>query len=323
MRGIAVRKATGARNKRAPRGVATKSRKKPSRTTVSNRSAPNRRREPVSRTVVLKIGGELLEDRDRLRAIARLIKRTAARQPLVVVHGGGKEIDAALAQASIPKQQVDGLRITDEATLHVVIAVLAGSINTRLVAAINAAGGRAVGLTGADAGVGPVKAAAPHRATNGEFVDLGLVGEPLPSAGVPLLDTLCAEGFVPVVACIGASKDGRLFNVNADSLAGSLAGRLNARRLVVAGATAGVLDSDGDTIPVLDATGVESLVNSGTATAGMVAKLRACRNALDNGVPEVVIADGRQPGRIAALAIGTAAKKGGWTRLSLTSPQNE
>ena len=113
----------------------------------------------------------------------------------MVVHGGGKEIDAALAQASIPKHQVDGLRITDEATLQVVIAVLAGSINTRLVAAINAAGGRAVGLTGADAGVGPVKAAAPHRATNGEFVDLGLVGEPLPDRGCAATRYVVRAGF--------------------------------------------------------------------------------------------------------------------------------
>ena len=178
---------------------------------------------------MLKIGGELLEDGVRMKAIARLVKRVAGRAPLVVVHGGGKEIDAALAQAAIPKHQVDGLRITDEATLNIVIAVLAGSINTRLVAAINAAGGQAVGLTGADAGVGPVKAAPPHRATNGEFVDLGLVGEPLPGAGAPLLDTLCAAGFVPVVACIGASREGKLFNVNADRLAGSLAVRLSAR----------------------------------------------------------------------------------------------
>jgi acetylglutamate kinase len=270
----------------------------------------------MSRTIVLKVGGELLEDAARMRAMVRLIKRVAARQPLVVVHGGGKEIDAALEQASIPKHQVDGLRITDEATLQVVIAVLAGSINTRLVAALNAAGGQAVGLTGADAGVGPVKAAGPHRATNGEFVDLGLVGEPLPTAGARLLDTLCANGYVPVIACIGASRKGQLFNVNADTLAGSLAARIGARRLIVAGGTEGVLDSEGETIPALDTASIEALVSSGTATAGMVAKLRACRHALDHGVKDVAIADGRRPDRIAALVIGNAAKKGPWTRLA-------
>jgi acetylglutamate kinase len=258
-----------------------------------------------------------------MQTIARVIKRLGARQPLIVVHGGGREIDAALAQAAIPKHQVDGMRITDEATLNIVIAVLAGSINTRLVAAINAAGGQAVGLTGADAGVGLVKAAPPHRATNGEFVDLGLVGEPVATAGAPLLDVLCGGGFVPVVACIGASREGKLFNVNADSLAGSLAARLSARRLVVAGATRGVLDGEGETIPVLNGAGVENLVSSGTATAGMVAKLRACRHALDSGVADVVIADGRDTGRLAALAMGKAPQRGPWTRLMLTPPETD
>ena len=272
----------------------------------------------VSRTVVLKLGGELLEDRARMTAVARLIARAGRKQRLVVVHGGGKEIDAALAQASIPKQQVDGLRITDGPTLQVVVAVLAGSINTRLVAAVNAAGGRAVGLTGADAGVGLVKPAKPHRAASGELVDLGLVGEPVPVAGAPLLETLCAKGFVPVIACIGASRDGRLFNVNADTLAASLAARLGARRLVIAGGTPGVLDNLGKTIPKLDTIGIDRLVKSGTATAGMIAKLNATRQAMAGGV-EVAITDGRRPAGLDALVNGTAGDNGPWTRLQAST----
>lgn len=264
--------------------------------------------------VVLKFGGELLETDERLRTAARLVADTAARVPLVVVHGGGREIDAALAQAAIPKRQVDGLRVTDDATLRVVVAVLAGSINTRFVAAINAAGGRAVGLTGADAGVGPVVPAAPHRATTGEAVDLGLVGEPLPDGDVSLVRLLGASGFVPVIACIGAAVDGRLFNVNADTLAGSLAARLHAARLVIAGATAGVFDADGRTLPALDAAKLDDLVHSRTATAGMVAKLRACRQALDGGVPAIAIADGRDP-NLASLISGQAAE-GAWTTIA-------
>lgn len=273
--------------------------------------------------IVLKLGGELLEERTRLKTVARVIARVAERQPLVIVHGGGKEIDAALTQASIPKHQVDGLRITDEPTLHVVVAVLAGSINTRLVAAINAAGGQAVGLTGADAGVGLVRAARPHRATNGELVDLGLVGEPSGNGPAPLVETLCANRFVPVVACIGASRDGRLFNVNADTLAGALASRLRARRLIVAGATPGVLNADGETIPALDVEDVDRLVSSGTATAGMVAKLRACRDALNAGVGDVAIADGRRPGRLAGLLAGRRREGGGWTRLKAPSRRSK
>ena len=272
-------------------------------------------RAKASGPVVLKLGGELLEDRERLVAVARLIASAARKQTLVVVHGGGKDIDAALAQAGIPKQQVDGLRITDEATLQVVVAVLAGSINTRLVAAVNAAGGRAVGLTSADAGVGLVKRAKPHRATNGELVDLGFVGEPVPNGDASLIGTLTTRAFVPVIACIGASRDGSLFNVNADTLASSLAARLGAKRLIFAGGTAGVLDAGGQTIAALDARGIEDLVGSGTVTAGMVAKLRACRRAIDDGVSEVAIADGKQPKRLAALLSGTASRTGAWTRI--------
>lgn len=258
----------------------------------------------MSRPVVLKLGGELLEDPARLKAISKVITRAAARRPLIVVHGGGREIDAALAQVGIPKRQVDGLRVTDPETLEIVVSVLAGAINTRFVAAINAAGGRAIGLTGADAGVAPVKKAAPHKATNGETVDLGMVGAPIANAPAPeLLDLLCKAGYVPVIACISSSKDGQLFNVNADTLAGSLAARVKAKRLVIAGATAGVLDKRGQTIPRLNTTDIAKLVTSGTANAGMVAKLTACEAALD-GASSVVIIDGRDARRMArAIAL--------------------
>jgi len=258
----------------------------------------------VKRSVVLKLGGELLESADRLAAIAKVIRLAATQRPLIVVHGGGREIDASLAQVGIPKRQVDGLRVTDPETLEIVVSVLAGSINTRFVAAINAAGGRAVGLTGADAGVAPVKKAAPHKATSGDTVDLGMVGTPMANAPAPaLLALLCQAGYVPVIACVSASKEGQLFNVNADTLAGSLASRLKAKRLVIAGATAGVLDRRGQTIPRLNKTHLTKLVTSGTANAGMVAKLTACQAAL-TGASSVVIIDGRDAKRIAkAIAL--------------------
>ncbi len=253
----------------------------------------------MKRPVVLKLGGELLESPDRLAALGKVIKQAARKRPLIVVHGGGREIDAALAQVGIPKRQVDGLRVTDPETLEIVVSVLAGSINTRFVAAINAAGGRAIGLTGADAGVAPVKKAALHKATSGDTVDLGMVGTPVTAAAAPeLLAVLCAAGFVPVIACVSASKEGLLFNVNADTLAGSLAARVKAKRLVIAGATAGVLDKRGQTIPRLNKTHIAKLVTSGTANAGMVAKLTACEAALA-GASSVVIIDGRDARTIA------------------------
>jgi acetylglutamate kinase len=259
----------------------------------------------VSHVTVLKFGGELLEDRSRLQTVvAAVAQAAAAGTPLVIVHGGGKEIDAALKVAGIEKQQVDGLRITDERTLDVVVTVLAGAVNTRLVAALNANGVRAVGLTGADAGCGRSVAAPPHHATDGRTIDLGRVGIPVASADVSVVTTLSDAGFVPVIACIGLADDGRLFNVNADTFAGHVAARLGARRLVIAGTTAGVLDDDGATISTVDSDGVARLIGSGTATAGMIAKLRACTDALDAGVEDVMIVDGRNGGALAAAATG-------------------
>ena len=248
----------------------------------------------MTRPLVFKFGGELLEDRAYLATVvAGLSTIAAAGTPLVVVHGGGKEIDAALKVAGIDKRQVEGLRITDAATLDVVVSVLAGSVNTRFVAALNAAGVRGVGLTGADASCGLSAAAPPHRTVDGRLVDLGHVGVPEEDADIQVMHTLTGGGFVPVVASIGLGRDGRLLNVNADTFAGPLAARLGARRLVVAGTTPGVLDGNGTTLPLLGADTVGRLVGDGTATAGMIAKLRACEHALAKGVDDVVIVDGR------------------------------
>lgn len=253
--------------------------------------------------LVLKLGGELLEQPQDVDRVARAIAALARRAALVVVHGGGKEIDAALASAGIPKQQVDGLRITDAATLDVVVAVLAGAINTRLVAAIRAAGGRPVGLTAADATVATVKRAAPITTVAGDRVDLGLVGAPVANGAPALLTDLAAGGYVPVVACIGATRDGQLMNVNADTLAAHLAAALGAARLVIAGGTPGVLDDQGRTIGRLTTRDAGRLITAGTANKGMVAKLQACRSALRRGVGDVVIANGRAV-RLDSLAGG-------------------
>jgi acetylglutamate kinase len=248
----------------------------------------------VKRPLVLKLGGELLEQPDDLQRVASGIARLAQQTPVVVVHGGGREIDAALASAGIPKQQVDGLRVTDAPTLDVVVSVLAGAINTRLVAALRGAGARPVGLTAADASVATMRRAAPITTVSGARVDLGLVGAPVSNGTPRLLTTLVAGGYVPVVACIGATRGGQLLNVNAYTLAAHLASALRASRLVIAGGTAGVLDEDGRTIARLTTRAAGRLVRSGTANKGMVAKLEACRAALRRGVGDVVIANGRE-----------------------------
>lgn len=265
----------------------------------------------MSSLVVLKFGGELIEEPTRLQTVVGAIAHIAASGTrLVVVHGGGKEIDAALELAGIEKQQVEGLRITDERTLNVVVSVLAGAVNTRFVAALTTAGVRAVGLTGADGGCGHSVAAPPHRTTDGRTVDLGRVGIPTAAADVSVVTTLTGAGFVPVIACIGLGADGRLFNVNADTFASHMAARLSARRLVIAGTTAGVLDDSGATIPVVDVEGVAQLIGSGTATAGMIAKLRACTDALDAGVGDVLIVDGRDAATLEGAATDAVPAKG-------------
>ena len=243
--------------------------------------------------LVLKLGGELLEQPRDLAAIARGITALAARAALVVVHGGGREIDAALATAGIPKRQVDGLRVTDAATLDVVVSVLAGAINTRLVAAVRKAGGRPVGLTGADAAVATVRRAAPITSVAGPRVDLGLVGSPVDDGAPELITDLLAGGYIPLVACIGATRAGQLLNVNADTLASHLATAIGAQRLIIAGGTAGVLDGNGHTIARLTTREAARMIRQGTANKGMVAKLHACRAAVQQGVDDVIVGNGR------------------------------
>jgi len=298
------------------------------RATTQLRASARREAPSHGRTtrgpLVLKLGGELLEQPEDVERVARAIAALSPRPPgpvarnrklaepgpqLVVVHGGGKEIDAALAVAGIEKRQVDGLRITDAATLDVVVAVVAGSINTRLVAAVRRAGARPVGLTGADATVATVKRSAPIKTVAGELVDLGLVGAPVDNGRPQLLSDLMQRGYVPVIACVGATRDGRLMNVNADTLASHLARAIGARRLVIAGGTSGVLDEQGQTIARMTGREAARLIKAGTANKGMVAKLQACRAALAGGVRDVVIANGRDS-RLDAVALDTAPATG-------------
>jgi acetylglutamate kinase len=257
--------------------------------------------------VVMKFGGELLETTERLATVVAAVAAVTTRQPVAivhVVHGAGKEIDAGVAAAGIEKRQVDGLRITDDRTLDVVVTVLE-TVNRRLRAALQAAGVAAIGLTGADGQCGLAEPAPPHRAVDGRLVDLGRVGIPAEDADPRLVIRLMEAGFVPTIACIGIGREGRLFNVNADTFAGHLAARLGARRLVIAGTTAGVLNDAGGTVPVVEPQGLHRLISDGTATAGMIAKLRACEYALGHGVTDVVIVDGRDRGGLEAAALGT------------------
>ena len=271
--------------------------------------------------LVLKLGGELLEtaaDRARIAALAATV---AAHRPLVIIHGGGRAIDAELDRRGITPKKVDGLRITDRATLDVVVSVLAGTANTELVAALVANGIPAIGLTGVDAGLGRATPTSGYRSTSGTLVDLGFVGDPA-EADTSVIELLLVHGYVPVVASLGLGgqpDNAVILNVNADVMACRIAAAIGESDLVIAGGTAGVLDDHGESIASLDAAGIEAVIASGTATAGMVAKLSACRTALLEGVASVRIVDGRSfdashgvdeaPGTSLVIAHNAAAKR--------------
>jgi acetylglutamate kinase len=247
---------------------------------------------------VLKLGGELIERVEDRHRIARFARDVRAARSLVVVHGGGRAIDAELARRQIAPRKVEGLRVTDEATLDAVVSVLAGSTNTDLVAALVAEGVSAVGLTGVDAGFSRAARAARHVAASGAIIDLGLVGDP-DEVDPDLIEVLVSNGYVPVIASLGiedrtSSGRPRIVNVNADVMACRVAAALVDADLVIAGGTPGVLDESGATIVELDLSGIDTLIAGGTATAGMVAKLSACRTALEAGAASVRIIDGRR-----------------------------
>jgi acetylglutamate kinase len=242
---------------------------------------------------VLKLGGELIEaatDRNRLGDWAAVV---AIARPLVVVHGGGRAIDAELKRRHISPRKVDGLRITDAATLEAVVAVLAGTANTELVAALVARRVHAVGLTGVDAGFGRAVRTSAYASASGDVVDLEFVGDPT-AIDPALLQLLLRGGYVPVVASLGVDDQTcAVLNVNADVMACRIAGALHDCTLVIAGGTAGVLDEGGRTIDRIDTAGIDALIASGTVTAGMIAKLTACKAALAAGVAVIRLIDGR------------------------------
>lgn len=249
------------------------------------------------RPLVLKVGGELVETDAQRASLAAFAATARKAHPLVVVHGGGRAVDAELSRRGIAPKKVEGLRITDAETLEVVVAVLAGSSNTDLVAAFVGADVPAVGLTGVDAGFGRAARVTAHRTTSGELVDLGFVGDPT-DADPGLIRALLVQGYVPVVASIGIEETlgpaaPVILNVNADVMACRIAAALGQCELVIAGGTAGVLDSTGSPVATMDLEAIDRAVESGMATAGMVAKLMACRAALVDGVASIRIIDGR------------------------------
>ncbi|HEX4137367.1 MAG TPA: acetylglutamate kinase [Bryobacteraceae bacterium] len=232
---------------------------------------------------LIKIGGSLLDDPASRNDIARQIAQVAASGVTVtVVHGGGKQMTRFLEERGIQSRFVRGLRVTTDETIDAVLKVLAGTVNTQLTAALCAAGVKAVGLTGIDAGLAMADQLDP---------ELGFVGRVIASDPT-VLDALTDAGMTPVVACVAGSVHGQVFNVNGDSMAVAVASRWGVDRLLFLTDVPGVLDAKKEIIPVLTAEDCAKLIATGVATGGMQAKLNAATDAVANGVHEVCIVKG-------------------------------
>jgi acetylglutamate kinase len=245
--------------------------------------------------LLVKIGGTLLDaDTSRRRLAAELAAAAAGGIQLVVVHGGGKQMTRFLAERGVESRFVNGLRVTTPETLDAVLKVLAGSVNHELVAAFIAAGARAVGLSGIDACLTEAETLSP---------ELGAVGR-LVRSDPELLDLLTSRGYLPVVACVAADRQGRIYNVNADQMAAVCAAAFSADCLVFLTDVSGVLGAGHQLLPRLTIADSERLIGSGVASGGMQAKLNAAMEALRKGVREIAIAPGAEPDIIRRLLTG-------------------
>jgi acetylglutamate kinase len=232
---------------------------------------------------VVKFGGSLLSDDGARRGFLKDAAALAKKRALVLVHGGGPEINAALDRMGVKSMWVNGRRVTDEEAMGVVEMVLSGQVNKRLVGELSRLGVKAVGLSGRDGGLMTAK----------PVPDLGRVGTPS-KVDPSVLKTLLADGFLPVVSSVASGPGGEALNVNADEAAAALAAALKAERLIYLTDVPGVLDAAKNTIPVVKTRkDLEGLIASGVITGGMIPKTRSCREAIKKGVGEVDIVDGR------------------------------
>jgi acetylglutamate kinase len=247
--------------------------------------------------VVVKYGGHAMGDEAVARSFAQdivLMEQTAINP--VVVHGGGPQIGQMLERLGIKSEFAAGLRITDKETVEIVEMVLSGSINKQIVGFINAAGGRAVGLSGKDGNMVQARKVTRTVVDPGsnieKVVDLGFVGEP-ERVDVTVLNQILGRELIPVLAPVATSADGATYNVNADTFAGAIAGALHAKRLLLLTDVPGVLDKSKQLIKELSVDDARRLIADGTITGGMIPKVETCMYALDAGVEAVVIVDGK------------------------------
>ena len=250
-----------------------------------------------NRTIVVKYGGNAMIDKDLKQNFARdiVLMQLVGMNP-VVVHGGGPQIGKLLEELRIKSTFVDGMRVTDSNTMDVVQMVLGGLVNQEIVSLINAAGGRAVGITGKDAGLIQAKKMTIERSSpemkQPEIIDIGHVGE-VTKVNRDVVDLLTAGGAIPVIAPIGTGKDNATYNINADLVAGKVAEALDAEKLMLLTDVAGLQDADGSVLTGLSAAEVDALIADGTISGGMLPKIGCALSAVNNGVNTAHILDGR------------------------------
>ncbi|MBK5100514.1 MAG: acetylglutamate kinase [Desulfobacteraceae bacterium] len=249
-------------------------------------------------TVVVKYGGHAMVDEQLKQdfALDIILMKYVGMNP-IVVHGGGPQIGDFLKRLSMEPEFVDGMRVTDKQTMDVVEMVLVGKVNKEIVSLINQHGGRAVGLSGKDGQLITarkmkyVKDKGDDRPP--EIIDIGMVGE-ITSVDNEVLMSLIQSGFIPIIAPVGAGKEGETYNINADLVAGHLAASLNARKLILLTDTQGVLDQEGALLSTLRVDEVRQLISDGTITGGMIPKVNCCVKAINGGVKKAHIIDGRK-----------------------------
>ncbi len=237
-------------------------------------------------TVVIKLGGHAMSTPDAMASFARdvVLMQQVGVNP-VVVHGGGPMINQLLKRLGVVSEFRDGKRVTDRETVEVVEMVLAGTVNKRIVQAINGQGGRGIGLSGKDARLMICEVDAP---------ELGFVGRPV-ELNVEFLRDLHRAEIIPVIAPIGAGRDGETYNVNGDTAAGAIAAALKADRLLLLTDVSGVKNAAGEVVTEITPDAVREMTDAGVITGGMIPKTHTALAAMDGGVRGVVILDGRVP----------------------------
>ncbi|MDE2404668.1 MAG: acetylglutamate kinase [Sphingomonadales bacterium] len=257
----------------------------------------------AGRTFVVKYGGHAMGNPELAHDFAEdiVLLKACGINP-VVVHGGGPQIGRMLKALGIESRFVDGLRVTDKQTAEVAEMVLAGAINKELVSWIARAGGKAIGISGKDGGMVIARKVAAKKAPKAIadeeggplVVDLGFVGEP-DRIDTTVIDTICAAGMIPVIAPIGIGDDNETYNINADTMAGSIAAALGAARLLLLTDVPGVLDKDRNLLTDLRPADIARLGEDGTISGGMIPKLETCVHAVEAGCEAAVVLDGRVP----------------------------